>query len=98
MKCGPGPCTRIKGMRPILTLAACAAMLPSLPAQKQPFTVDALLKIARISDVQLSPNGRQVAFTVQTIDLDKNTKPTQIYVIPTDGGVARQITPDGANN
>src|SRR5689334_19528277 len=85
-------------MRLIPAVAACAALIPALSAQKQPFTVDALLKIARISDVQLSPNGRQVAFTVQTPDLDKNTRPTQIYVIPIDGGVARQITPDGANN
>ena len=47
----------------------------SLFAQKQPFDVQTMLRLARISEPALSPNGRQVAFTVQTVDLDKNTKP-----------------------
>ena len=46
----------------------------------------------RISDVQLSPNGRQVAFTVQIPDLEKNTRPTQIYVIPIDDATRTQGT------
>src|SRR5262249_33438256 len=46
----------------------------------------------------LSPNGRQVAFTVQTPDLEKNTKPQQIYNVSVDGGAPRQITQDGTQN
>ena len=41
----------------------------SLLAQKQPFDVQALMKIARIQEPQLSPDGQTVAFTVQTVDL-----------------------------
>jgi dipeptidyl aminopeptidase/acylaminoacyl peptidase len=75
-------------------LAACAAS-----AQIQPFTVETLLKIARISDPALSPDGRLVAFTVQTPDLDKNTKPEQIWVVPVDGlAPARQLTQEGSVN
>ena len=50
-----------------------------LPA-KAPFTFDALAKIARIDDPQLSPDGKLIAFTVQTVDLTANTKPTQILL------------------
>ena len=71
-------------MRPFFALLWCALLLL---AQKQPFDASMMLRIARIGDPALSPNGRQVAFTVQTPDLDKNTKPQQIYVIPADGGV-----------
>src|SRR5579863_5752747 len=70
----------------------------ALLAQKQPFDAAMMLRIARISEPALSPNGRQVAFTVQTPDLDKNTKPQQIYVVPTDGGTPRQITQEGSQN
>ena len=70
----------------------------ALLAQKQPFDAAMMLKIARISEPALSPNGRQVAFTVQTPDLDKNTKPQQIYVVPVDGGPPRQITQEGSQN
>jgi dipeptidyl aminopeptidase/acylaminoacyl peptidase len=40
-----------------------------------------MLKLARISEPVLSPDGAQVAFTVQKVDLDKNTKPSQVYVV-----------------
>ena len=85
-------------MRLSLILAASACLLPGLLAQKQPFDAAAMMRIARISEPALSPNGRQVAFTVQTPDVDKNTKPQQIYVVPVDGGTPRQITQDGSQN
>jgi dipeptidyl aminopeptidase/acylaminoacyl peptidase len=70
----------------------------ALSAQKQPFDVQTMLKIARISEPALSPNGTLVAFTVQTPDLEKNARPKQIYVVPVDGGVPRSIAHDGSSN
>ena len=77
-----------------LCLLACA----TLSAQKRPFDAAALLKVARISDPQLSLDGRTVAFTVQAIDLEGNKKPKQIYTVPMDGGIPRQITNAGTTN
>jgi dipeptidyl aminopeptidase/acylaminoacyl peptidase len=79
----------------LLLLLASTAMLF---AQKRPFDVNALLELKRISDPQISPDGRWVAFTVQTIDVAANKKPQQIYVVPLEGGPPRQITHDGQNN
>ena len=62
------------------------ALAISLGAQKQPFDVNALLKIARISEPQLSPDGKNVVFAVQSIDLNQNTKPKQIHIVPVSGG------------
>jgi dipeptidyl aminopeptidase/acylaminoacyl peptidase len=67
-------------------------------AQRQPFDVQALLKIARIGEPQLSPDGKTVAFTVQSVDLGQNTKPKQVYVVPTAGGAPQQITTEGTDN
>jgi dipeptidyl aminopeptidase/acylaminoacyl peptidase len=67
-------------------------------AQKRPFDVNALLELKRISDPQISPDGRWVAFTVQTIDVAANRKPQQIYIVPLEGGAPRQITHDGQSN
>lgn len=80
------------------TFAIISLLTASLAAQKQPFDVQALLKIARISEPQLAPDGKTVAFTVQTVDLGQNTKPKQIYVVPVNGGTPRQITTQGADN
>jgi dipeptidyl aminopeptidase/acylaminoacyl peptidase len=66
-------------------------------AQK-PFDVDALLKLSRVSDPQVSPDGKMVAFTVQTVDLVANKKPTNIYVVPITGGTPVKITGAGTAN
>ncbi|MGD1092533.1 MAG: S9 family peptidase [Bryobacteraceae bacterium] len=65
---------------------------------QQPFNVGTMLKISRISEPVISPDGRTVAFTVQTIDVDKNTKPKQIYTVALSGGFPRQVTHDGTDN
>src|ERR1035438_3496251 len=76
----------------LLSVAALAA------AQKRPFDADALLTLQRISDPQISPDGRTVAFTVQSVDVAANKKPVQIWTVPIDGGAPRQITFDGDDN
>ena len=67
-------------------------------AAKAPFTFDAMMKIGRIDDPQLSPDGKTVAFTVQSIDMANNARPTQIYVVPVEGGAPQRITNDGSSN
>jgi dipeptidyl aminopeptidase/acylaminoacyl peptidase len=82
-------------------LRPCCALflfVSSLAAQKLPFDVQALLKIQRIQEPQLSPDGKTVAFTVQSVDLAQNTKPKQIYTVPLAGGLPRQITTQGTDN
>lgn len=65
---------------------------------KEPFTFDAMMRIERVADPQLSPDGKLVAFTVQSVDMDKDSKPTQIWVTPVEGGTAQAITHAGASN
>ncbi|MCC7173740.1 MAG: S9 family peptidase [Bryobacterales bacterium] len=72
--------------------------LPALLAQREPFDVQALTRVARISDPQLSPDGRAVAFTAERIDLENNTRPAHIYVVPLAGGVPTPLTKEGTSN
>jgi len=81
----------------LFLLGLCAGVWPAA-AQKQPFTVDTMLRLARISEPALSPDGTQIAFTVQRVELDKNAKPTDIYLVPVQGGTPRQLTSEGTAN
>jgi dipeptidyl aminopeptidase/acylaminoacyl peptidase len=67
-------------------------------AQNQPFTVEAMMRLNRISEPQLSPDAASVVFTVQTIDLDRNSKPKQIYMAPVSGGMPTPLTAPGNND
>jgi dipeptidyl aminopeptidase/acylaminoacyl peptidase len=70
----------------------------ALAAAKAPFTFDAMMKLSRIDDPQLSPDGKTVAFTVQTVDMANNSKPSAIYTIPVDGGTPQRLTNEGNTN
>jgi len=86
-------------MRVLRTLLGASALFAqAVFAQKQPLTVETMLRIARIGEPALSPNGRMVAFTVTTPDVTQNTKPQQIYVVPVQGGTPRQLTQEGSQN
>lgn len=85
-------------MRPYPALLLALAITWPLPAQKRPFDAETLMKLARIGEPALSPDGRLVAFTVTVPDLVNNTRPRHIYVVPVEGGPARQITREGTVN
>jgi dipeptidyl aminopeptidase/acylaminoacyl peptidase len=61
------------------------------------FTVEDLLKVRRVGDPQISPNGRRVAFTIGDVNWDANRVITQIYVMKIDGSDLKQLT-DGATS
>jgi dipeptidyl aminopeptidase/acylaminoacyl peptidase len=81
----------------VLTCLA-LALAAGATAQKRPFDVETLLRIRRISEPALSPDGKTVAFTVTTPDLEGNSRPKQIWTVPVSGGAPRQITHEGTDN
>ena len=54
-------------------------------AQNRSYTIDDLLKVRRVADPQVSPDGRRVAFTIGDVAFDANRVVTQIYTVSIDG-------------
>jgi dipeptidyl aminopeptidase/acylaminoacyl peptidase len=61
-------------------------------ASAQTFTFNDMIKLRRVSDPQLSPDGRSVAFTIGDVDKAANKTLTHIYTVKTDGSDLKQIT------
>jgi dipeptidyl aminopeptidase/acylaminoacyl peptidase len=76
----------------IIMLMFAFAVSGKTQAPSRPFTINDLLKIRRVSDPQLSPDGRSIAYTIADTDKDANKRTTQIYLISIDGGESRQLT------
>ncbi len=78
-------------MRSASRLAAVVVLLALAPvlaaAQGGPrFTVEEMLKLDRVSDPQLSPDGRLVAYVVTRVSLEQNSRNSDIWMVPVTGG------------
>ena len=80
--------------RIFFSLFLLAFAFANVRAQQPTFNFDELMKIRRVSDAQLSPDGRTVAYTVGEVDKAANRTVSQIYTASIDGGKPRQITKD----
>ena len=63
-------------------------------AQQPTFNFNDLMKIRRVSDAQVSPDGKMIAYTVGDVDKAANRTLSQIYTVSVDGGSPKQITKD----
>ena len=82
-------------MRIASTASALALLLHptfSHAADPRPLTVDELFALKSVSGPILSPDGAQVAYTVRSMDLKKDTSDADIYLIPFAGGEAVRLT------
>ena len=59
---------------------------------KRPITFDDMMKVQRISDPRVSPDGRWVAYVQGAVDFGANKVVNHIWLIGTGGGEPRQLT------
>ncbi|MCC6669850.1 MAG: S9 family peptidase [Planctomycetes bacterium] len=86
-------------MKALLVLvASCLAVVGSVARAQERLTPELLFQLRRVSDPQVSPDGRQVLYHVRTVDLARNRGETQLFVASTAGGGRRQLTFHGSNS
>ena len=74
-------------------LGVTAATLPDcLHAQGRPITIGEFLTLDRVSEAQISPDGRWVVYTVTTTDLQADTRTSDLWLVSAEGGTPRRIT------
>ena len=79
----------------ILVATLLFATLSHAQQAKRAITVNDLLAMHRISDPQISPDGKWVAYSIATPDIDANHLVRNIWVVPVSGGEPRQLTHGG---
>ncbi|MGA2858114.1 MAG: S9 family peptidase [Candidatus Sulfotelmatobacter sp.] len=71
--------------RLFLLLVALAASASSVVGQaKHPFTFEDMMKLKRVGEPEVSPDGKWVIFSVVDVDLEANTKTPHIWIVPLD--------------
>src|SRR5687768_7651881 len=79
----------------ILTLLLAAAAQAAAPPAAR-FDAVQMMKLDRLADPQLSPDGRWIAYQSTDVDLDAGTRNTDIWIVAAEGGAPRRLTDDPA--
>src|ERR1700691_5947785 len=67
-------------------LALIAFTFPAFAQAKHPFTFEDMMKLKRVGEPEVSPDGKWVLFSVVDVSLEANTKTPHIWIVPTAGG------------
>jgi dipeptidyl aminopeptidase/acylaminoacyl peptidase len=75
-------------------MAVCALLVASVaaPQEKRPMTLIDLIAVPRVGDPQVSPDGRQILFTMDAPDWKANRRVGHIWRIDADGTGLVQMT------
>lgn len=82
-------------------LACCLLAIAAVAAEPAPFTPDDLVALERISDPQVSPDGRHVAWVQRSTDLDANRGRSDLFIaeLTADGALRpRRLAPHAEND
>ena len=76
---------------PLLPLF-CSEPAPIKAAETHPFTIQDLVMLDRASELSASPNGRFLAFTLRSTDLEANKGKKDIWIVAASGGTPKRMT------
>ncbi len=79
-------------MRKVLIFVLTLLLVSYSFAQKRAFTIADFYKIKNVTDPQISPDGKKIAYVVSTSNLEKGTSNSDIFVMNADGSNIRQLT------
>ncbi len=80
-------------MRKFVSFLALAVVLIPLVsfAQKHPITVEDMWKVGRVSEPQVSPDGKTIAYIVTSYDMDANKGTSKILLVSIDSGAPKEF-------
>jgi len=89
---------RLVGLATVLLSAAAILAAAASACAKRPMTFEDMMKIERISDPQISPDGKWIAYVDTSVDLASNHAAGHIWLVPAEGGEPRQLTRVGSDS
>ena len=76
----------------VVIFLGCLLSLPLWAQARRPMTFNDMMKMRRLGDISVSPDGHWVMYGATDVDLAKNTRTSHLWIIPTTGGTARALT------
>jgi dipeptidyl aminopeptidase/acylaminoacyl peptidase len=80
--------------RKAILLAGCCltAFLSAAAQSRRPMTFEDMMKMRRLGDIAVSPDGKWVMYAAADANLAKNTETSHLWIVPVAGGESRALT------
>jgi len=85
-------------MRAVIAVAIGLAVSATTAAETHPFSIHDMLAMQRVSDAQVSPDGKWVLHGLRSTDLEANRGRSDLWLTATGGSGSRQLTTDPAGD
>ncbi|MHC5074327.1 MAG: S9 family peptidase, partial [Planctomycetota bacterium] len=82
----------------LLIFLSCFVFPAQADTQTHPFSVHDMLAMDRISDPQVSPDGKKIVFTLRETDLQANRGRTNLWLVNVDGTELKHLTSHPEND
>ena len=91
---------RLLALLALLAISGALSAPAAAADPPQPFTVQDLVRLERISEIASSPDGKRVAYTLRTTDMEENKGRTGVWVTDTGkrSGQPQRLTDLAANS
>ena len=82
----------------LVVFTACVAILSfagspaAAQASKRPITLDDMIRLKSVGDPQVSPDGKWVAYSVGTVDAEKERRDSDLWMTSWDGSQKIRLT------
>jgi dipeptidyl aminopeptidase/acylaminoacyl peptidase len=80
----------------VLSLTVLATICPA--QQKRPMTFEDVLALKSVSDTQISPDGKWVAYVVTSADMKEDANDADVWLVSTSGGEPIRLTTSKKND
>jgi len=77
----------------LLIVAVVVLASPLMGQAKHPFTFEDMMKLKRVAEPQVSPDGKWVIFAVTDVDLEANTRTPHVWIVPLSGDQEKSGVP-----
>lgn len=82
----------LRGRCAALCVSFFAVALTAVAADPRPLSLEDMFKLKRVSDPQVSPDGRHVVYVVTEVLLSENRTQSDLWIADTTGGKVRALT------
>ncbi len=82
----------------LLTLVSVLGFVGNVRAETHPLSIHDMLAMERISDPQVSPDGKRIVFVLRTTDLEANRGRTDLWLVGVDGNGLKRLTTHPQND